>query len=93
VIDKGVGDRLRFERDVNHLMDAAARRVGFEIPEPVRRARVETQTAVNAASVVFVDGMGARNHGIFHRTMIRSAIQIVASVHCTRCPRQECPTA
>jgi hypothetical protein len=41
--------------DMNHLVDAAAGRVGLEIPEAVGRAGVEAEAAVNAAGVVFVD--------------------------------------
>jgi len=37
------------------LVDAAAGRVGFEIPEAVGRAGVEAEPAVDAAGVVFVD--------------------------------------
>ena len=56
MIDEGIGDGLRFERDVNHLVYASTRRVRFEIPEPVGRTRIETKPAVDAAGVVFVRG-------------------------------------
>src|ERR1700704_5788636 len=67
VIDERIGDRKIAQLDVDHLVDAAPRRIGFEIPEAVGGAGVETETAVDAASVVFIDGSrtgdGERGHG------------------------------
>ena len=67
MIDEGIGDGLLVQLDVYHLVDAAARRIGFEIPEPVGRAGAEAEAAVNAAGVVLVDGIeawdGRRGHG------------------------------
>ena len=56
VIDERIGDGLLVQLDMNHLLDAAARRIGFEIPEAVGGAGVEAETAVYAARIVFVDG-------------------------------------
>jgi hypothetical protein len=69
VVGKGVGDgrgrllmiRELVLRDADHLVDAAARRIGFEIPKTIRGARVEAEAAVNATGVVFVGGRGAGN--------------------------------
>lgn len=68
VNDEGVRDaRGRFLigklalRDVDHLMDAAARRIRFQIPETIGGAGVEAEAAVNAPGIVFVGGSGARN--------------------------------
>ena len=48
-------------------MDAAAWRIGFEIPEAIGGAGVEAEPAVNTTSVVLVDGIeagdGRRGHG------------------------------
>jgi len=77
VIDERIGDGKVAQLDVDHLVDAAARGIGFEIPEAVGGAGVETKTAVDAASVVLVDGVEAgderRGHGWARRegTMIR----------------------
>ena len=66
VVDEGVGDTDVSLLDVDHLVDAAAGRIGFEIPEAVGRTGVEAQAAVDAAGVVFVDrswaGDGRRGH-------------------------------
>ena len=64
VIDEGIGDRRRCVRlagefvlgDVDHLLDTAARGVGFEIPEAVGGAGVEAEAAVDTAGVVLVNG-------------------------------------
>jgi hypothetical protein len=40
VIHERIGDGKVAELDVNHLVDAAARGIGFEIPEAVGRASV-----------------------------------------------------
>ena len=48
-------------RDMDHLMDAAARGIGFQVPEAIGGARVEAQAAVDAAGVVFVSGNLAGN--------------------------------
>ena len=69
VIDERVGDvrgRLSMAGelalgDVDHLVDTAARRIGFEIPQAIGGAGVQAQAAVNAASVVFVGGRGSGN--------------------------------
>ncbi len=68
VIDKGIGDGLLVQLDMNHLVDAAARGIGFEVPEPVGGAGVEAEAAVDTAGVVLVDGSqagdGRRGHGL-----------------------------
>ena len=69
VLDVGVRDgRGRLSmigklalRDVDHLVDAAAGRIGFQIPQTVGGARVQAKAAVNAARIVFVGRSGARN--------------------------------
>src|SRR5580692_8040360 len=56
VIDEGVGDGLLFRLDVDHLVDAAAGGIGFEIPEAVGGTGVEAEAAMDAAGIVLVDG-------------------------------------
>jgi len=55
VIDEGIGDGLLVQFDLDHLMDAAARRIGLEVPQAVGGAGVETEAAVNATGIVFVN--------------------------------------
>ena len=60
------GKRYRGEfalGDMNHLMDAAARGIGLEIPEAVGGAGVEAKAAVDAAGVVLVRGNLAGDGG------------------------------
>ena len=73
VIDEGIGDGCGLLRgvrgvawaaagefglgDVDHLVNAAAGGVGFEVPESVGGAGVEAEAAVDAAGVVLVDGV------------------------------------
>ena len=76
VIDEGIGDgvfalgiiRELALRDVDHLVDAAAWGIGFEIPEAVGGAGVEAEAAVDAAGVVLVGrgwpGDGCGGHGL-----------------------------
>ena len=40
--------------DQHHLTDSAARRIGFEAPEFIRRAMIQTQAAMNAPRIVVV---------------------------------------
>jgi hypothetical protein len=47
-------------------MDAAARRIGFEVPETIGGTGVETEAAVYAAGVVLVDGVWAGDGGRGH---------------------------
>jgi hypothetical protein len=61
VIHERVGDGLLIQLDLDHLVDAAARRIGFEVPEAIGGAGIEAEPAVNAASVVLVDGVEARD--------------------------------
>ena len=42
--------------NMEHLLDAAAGRIRFEIPQPVRRASAKAQAAVDAARVILVRG-------------------------------------
>ena len=56
VIHKRIGDGKIAELDVNHLVDAAARGIRFEIPEAIRGASIQAKSAVNTARVVLVDG-------------------------------------
>lgn len=76
VIDKGIGDgdvSVDFVvelalRDANHLVDAAARGIGLEIPKAVGGARVQAQAAMDAAGIVLVGrieaGDGRCGHGL-----------------------------
>jgi len=66
VFDEGIGDGLVIEFDVNHLADASARGVGLEIPEAVSGASVEAESAMGAASKIFVNGGGAGDGGGSH---------------------------
>lgn len=64
VIDEGIGDGSRGVSLASefvlgygdHLLNAAARRVGFQIPEAVGGAGVEAKAAVDTTGIVFVDG-------------------------------------
>jgi hypothetical protein len=65
VVDEGRGDgdialrefvRGLILRDADHLMDAAAWGVGFEVPEAIGGASAETEAAVHTASVIRVGG-------------------------------------
>ena len=64
VIHESVAD-LRFRlllaaelalENVEHLLDAAARRIRFEVPEAIRGTSVQAQPAVDAARVVLIGG-------------------------------------
>ena len=64
VIDESVADlcfvlrlaaELRLE-NVEHLLDAAAGRVRFEIPEAIGGTSVQAQSTVDAARVVLISG-------------------------------------
>jgi hypothetical protein len=52
--------------DVNHVLDASTRGVGFEIPEPVGGASAQTQPAVHATRVILecwsLAWNGSRSH-------------------------------
>jgi hypothetical protein len=48
---------------MDHLVDAAAGGIGFEIPEAVGGAGVEAKAAVDAAGVVLVRGNLAGDGG------------------------------
>ena len=65
-VDEGIRDGLLVQFDMNHLMEAAAWRIGFEVPEAVGGTGVEAEAAANAAGVVLVDGAGdgRRGHGV-----------------------------
>jgi hypothetical protein len=88
VIDERIGDGKIAQLDVDHLVDAAARGIRFEIPEAVGGASVETKTAVDAASVVFVKGSrtgnGERGHGYWRRMILRefAAVRLRAEEEC-----------
>ena len=47
--------------NLKHLPNAAARRIRFEIPEAICGTSVQAQAAMDAASVILVDGRGTRN--------------------------------
>ena len=66
VVDEGIGDGLLVQFDVNHLMDAAARRIGFQVQEAISGTGVETEAAMYAAGVVLVDGGWAGDRGRGH---------------------------
>ena len=75
VLDKGIGDGLLVQLDLDHLVDAAARRVGFKTPQAVGGAGIEAEAAVDATGVILVDGSragdGRRGHVGPSGTMIR----------------------
>ena len=68
VVDEGIRDGLLVQFDMNHLMDAAARRIGFEVPQAIGGAGIEAEAAMDTASIVLVDrslaGDGGREHGL-----------------------------
>jgi hypothetical protein len=76
VIDEAIGDagfpgRLAADfslKNVEHLLDAASRRIRLEIPQPIGGASIEAQATVDAASVVLVDRRRTRDgiymHGV-----------------------------
>ena len=66
VVDEGVRDGLLVQFDVNHLMDAAARRIGFQVPKAISGTGVEAKAAMYAAGVVLVDGGWAGDRGRGH---------------------------
>jgi len=74
VIDEGIADgdgrrRMVIQvtlKDVDHLVDAAAGRIGFEIPQAVRGTGAQAEAAVDAAGVILVGGRGAGNGGRWH---------------------------
>jgi len=55
-------------KDVEHLLDAATRRIRLEIPQSIGGAGIEAKAAADAASVVLVDRRRARDrvyrHGV-----------------------------
>lgn len=66
VLDEGIGDGLVVQFDVNHLADATARGIGFEIPEAVGGAGIEAQAAVRATGKIFVDRRKAGDSVSWH---------------------------
>jgi hypothetical protein len=60
VLDEGIADSRAIQLDLDHLVDAAARGVGFHIPEAIGRAGVQADAAVDTPSIVFVDGSVSR---------------------------------
>jgi hypothetical protein len=67
VIDEGIGEGLVVQLDVDHLVNAAAGRIGLEIPEAVGRTGVEAEATVDTTGVVLIEGNlagdGRRGHG------------------------------
>jgi hypothetical protein len=80
VIDEGIGDGLLVELDLDHLVDAAAGRIGLEVPQAIGGAGVEAESAMDAAGVVLVGwveaGDGRRCHDQVCGTMIRPRGQL-----------------
>ena len=71
VIDKTRVNRCAAFFDLNHLINTAARRVRFQMPQPVCWAMIQAQTTMHAARVVFINrlqtGDGAKFiHGELH---------------------------
>jgi len=61
MVDEDIADgKLAFVHQ-NHLANAAARRIGLEMPQFVGGAMVQAQAAVNAAGVILVNGNEAGN--------------------------------
>src|SRR2546429_3176281 len=53
-------------KDVEHLLDAATRRIRLEIPQSIGGAGIEAKAAADAASVVLVDRRRARDRVYRH---------------------------
>jgi hypothetical protein len=70
VIHERIGDGKVADLDVNHLVDAAAGRIRFEIPEAVGGASVQAETTVDAAGVVLERGSGAGDGECGHGSVI-----------------------
>ena len=78
VIDEGVRDwrgslpsaGKTALRNVDHLADAPARRIGFEVPKSIGGAGVQAKTAVNAAGVIFVDRRDPRDGSGWHDAVL-----------------------
>ena len=74
VIDEGSADgdgrrRMVMQlalKNLDHLVDAAARRIGFEIPQAVSGAGGQAKAAVDAACIILVRWRGAGNGGRLH---------------------------
>jgi len=80
VIDEGFGDGLLVQLDLDHLVDAAAGRIGLEVPEAIGGTGVKAEAAMDAAGVVLVDGIEAGDgwwrHDLVCGTMIRPRGQL-----------------
>lgn len=78
VVDEAGGDRLLAVFDVDHLADAAAGRIGFEVPEAVGGASIVAEAAVDTAGVVLISGTQAGNfagsHGMHDVQIIRDRL-------------------
>ncbi len=76
VVDEGFGDGLLVQLDLDHLVNAAARRIGFEVPEAIGGAGVKAEAAVDAAGIVLVNGSLARDSGRWHGQVWRQGTMI-----------------
>ncbi len=76
VIDERFGDGLLVQLDLDHLVDAPARRVGLEVPQPIGGTGVEAEAAMDAAGIVLVNGNLARDSGRWHGQVWRQGTMI-----------------
>ncbi len=76
VIDERFGDGLLVQLDLDHLVDAATGRIGFEVPEAIGGTGVEAEAAMDAAGVVLVNGNLARDSGSWHGRVWREGTMI-----------------
>ena len=76
VLDERIGDGLLVQLDLDHVVDAATGRVGFEVPKAVGGTGIEAQAAVDAAGVVLVNGNLARDSGSWHGRVWREGTMI-----------------
>ena len=59
VLDESVRNGKLTLLDQKHLANAAARRIGFQLPQTIGRAVIQAQAAVNAARKILVGGNSA----------------------------------
>ena len=76
VIDERFGDGLVVQFDLNHLVNAATGRIGFEVPQPIGGTGVEAEAAMDAAGIVLVNGNLARDSGRWHGQVWRQGTMI-----------------
>ena len=80
VVDEAGGDGLFAVFHVNHLLDAPAGRVGFQIPQPISGTGVEAEAAMRAAGIVFVNGVEAGDGSAGHDGWIERSRTLLCRV-------------